>query len=134
MKWIARQNIKVDRVACPWLIRRFIDPDAEFLIVEEDQLLRTAAAEQAIPFDAPSSPEIKLNHRGNRCSFEAVVDDYRLNAPGLAKLVISLIFLHLLQDAIQVVGFRRLQRRELLEGIEFLLPEQLADGQHVPVV
>ena len=88
MKWITRKNIKVDRVACPWLIRRFIDPDAEFLFVDEDQLLLTAAAEQAVPFDAPRLPEVKLNHRGNRCSFEAIIDDYYLNAPGLARLAL----------------------------------------------
>ena len=88
MKWITRKNIKVDRVACPWLIRRFIDPDAQFLFVEEDQLLQTAAAEQAIPFDAPRIPEVKLNHRGDKCSFEAIVDDYNLNAPGLARLAL----------------------------------------------
>ena len=52
MKWITRKNIKVDRVACPWLIQRFIDPDAEFLFVEEAQLLDIAAREGAIPFDA----------------------------------------------------------------------------------
>jgi hypothetical protein len=88
MKWVTRKNIKVDRVACSWLIRRFIDPDAEFFFVDEDQLLRTAAAEQAIPFDAPKIPEVTLNHRGNRCSFEAIVDDYHLNVPGLARLAL----------------------------------------------
>jgi hypothetical protein len=88
MKWITRKNIKVDRVACPWLIRRFIDPAAEFLFVEEDQLLGTAATEKAVPFDAPRIPEVKLNHRGNRCSFEAIVDDYHLSAPGLARLAL----------------------------------------------
>ena len=88
MKWITRKNIKVDRAACPWLIRRFVDSDAEFLFVEEDQLLQTAAAEQAIPFDAPRIPEVKLNHRGDKCSFEAIVDDYNLHAPGLARLAL----------------------------------------------
>jgi hypothetical protein len=88
MKWITRKNIKVDRVACPWLIKRFIDPDAEFLFVEEEQLLGTAAAEQAIPFDAPRIPEVKLNHRGDKCSCEAIVDDYHLNSPGLARLAL----------------------------------------------
>jgi hypothetical protein len=88
MKWITRKHIKVDRVACPWLIRRFIDPNAEFLFVEEGQLLRMAAAEQAIPFDAPKIPEVTLNHRGNRCSFEAIIEDYRLNEPGLARLAL----------------------------------------------
>ena len=64
MKWITREHIKVDRVACPWLIRRFIDPEAQFLFVDESQLLESAARENAIPFDAPRLSEVKLNHRG----------------------------------------------------------------------
>jgi hypothetical protein len=86
MKWITRKNIKVDRVACPWLILRFIDPDAQFLFVDEGRLLEAAAREQAIPFDAPRLAEVKLNHRGERCSFEAIIEDYRLDAPGLRRL------------------------------------------------
>jgi len=86
MKWITRRNVKVDRVACPWLIRRFIDPHAEFLFVEEGELLAVAEREGAVPFDAPRLPQIKLNHRGERCSFEAIIEDYKLNAPGLARL------------------------------------------------
>ena len=53
MKWITRRNIKVDRVACPWLIRRFVDPAAQFIFVAEEELLTTAGKENAIPFDAP---------------------------------------------------------------------------------
>jgi hypothetical protein len=86
MKWITRKNIKVDRVACPWLIRRFVDPQAEFLFVDESELLAAAAREQAIPFDAPKLAEVKLNHRGWRCSFEAIIEDYHLQAPGLKRL------------------------------------------------
>jgi hypothetical protein len=88
MKWITRKNVKVDRVACPWLIRRFVDADAEFLFVDEDQLLSAAQAEKAIPFDAPKIPEVKLNHRGNQCSFEAIIADYNLKASGLARLAL----------------------------------------------
>jgi len=88
MKWITRKNIKVDRVACPWLIRRFVDPEAEFLFVNEDQLLDAAQAEEAIPFDAPKIPEVKLNHRGNQCSFEAIIADYNLKASGLSRLAL----------------------------------------------
>jgi len=88
MKWITRKNIKVDRIACPWLIRRFIDPGAEFLFVEEDELLRAAATEQATPYDAPRISEVKLNHRGERCSFEAIIDDFSLSAPGLSRLAL----------------------------------------------
>lgn len=88
MKWITRENIKVDRVACPWLIRRFIDPQAEFLFVSESQLLETASRENAIPFDALRLSEVKLNHCGERCSFEAIVEDYHLQAPGLERLAL----------------------------------------------
>jgi hypothetical protein len=88
MKWITREHIKIDRVACPWLIRRFIDPQARFLFVEEGQLLVTAARENAVAYDAPRLPEIKLNHRGQRCTFEAIVEDYHLQAPGLERLAL----------------------------------------------
>lgn len=86
VKWITRSNVKVDRVACPWLIRRFVDPEAEYLFVEEAQLLEAAAREQAIPFDAPKLAAVKLNHRGERCSFEAIIEDYKLQDPGLGRL------------------------------------------------
>lgn len=88
MKWITRSNVKVDRVACPWLIQRFVDPAAEFLFVPENELLETAKREAAIPFDAPRLPEVKLNHRGQRCSFEAILEDYELTDPALARLAL----------------------------------------------
>jgi len=88
MKWITRKNIKVDRVACPWLIKRFIDPEAEFLFVEEIDLLDGAARESAIPFDAPGISQVKLNHRGNRCTFEAIIEDYNLDQTGLGLLAL----------------------------------------------
>ena len=86
MKWITRSNVKVDRVACPWLIKRFIDPAAEFLFVPEDQLLEAARRHNATPFDAPRLPEVRLNHRGDRCTFEALIEDYRPAAPGIQRL------------------------------------------------
>ena len=88
MKWITRSDVKVDRVACPWLIRRFVDPEAEFLFVPEDQLLETAGREGAIPFDATRFPEVKLNHRGERCTFEAILEDYKLTEPALHRLAL----------------------------------------------
>jgi hypothetical protein len=88
MKWITRSNIKVDRVACPWLIRRFIDPQAEFLFVPEDQLLDNARKKEATPFDATRIPEVKLNHRGERCTFEAILEDYKLTDPALHRLAL----------------------------------------------
>jgi hypothetical protein len=88
MKWITRKHIRVDRVACPWLIRGFIDPDAQFLFVDKGQPLERAARENAVPFDAPRLPDVKPNHRGPRCTFEATIEDYHLQAPGLAQLAL----------------------------------------------
>jgi hypothetical protein len=88
MKWITRQNVKVDRVACPWLIKRFVDPQAEFLFVEEQNLLEQAKQQDAIPFDAPKIEAIKLNHRGPRCTFEAIVEDYNVADPAVARLAL----------------------------------------------
>jgi len=86
MKWITRSDVHVDRVACPWLIRRFIDAEAEFLFVPERDLLAKARESGATPFDAPRLPEVGLNHRGDRCTFEALLEDYHLTDPGLARL------------------------------------------------
>jgi hypothetical protein len=86
MKWITRCNVKVDRVACPWLIKRFIDGDAEFLFVPEAELLTAASREHATPFDATRLTEVKLNHRGDRCTFEAILEDYKLADPALERL------------------------------------------------
>jgi len=86
MRWITRENIKVDRVACPWLIKRFVDPYAEFLFVPEDELLDAAAREGATPFDATRFAEVKLNHRGDRCTFEAILEDFHLGEAALQRL------------------------------------------------
>ena len=88
MKWITRKDIQVDRVACPWLVKRFIDPQAEFLFVEEKDLLERARLEGAIPFDAPKIEAIKLNHRGPRCTFEAIIEDYAIADPALQQLAL----------------------------------------------
>ena len=86
VKWITRKNIMIDRVACPWLIQRFLDPDAQFLFVEEKNLLDSALAEGATPFDAPRISKIRLNHRGSRCTFEALLHDYNLSNSALTQL------------------------------------------------
>ena len=86
MRWITRKNIKVDRVACPWLIRRFVDPQAEFLFVEERDLLEESKRHDATPFDAPKIQAIKLNHRGLRCTFEAIIEDYSITDPAIHQL------------------------------------------------
>src|SRR5204863_7190694 len=85
MKWITRKDIKVDRVACPWLIKKFVDPQAEFLFVEEKDLVEEARIQDAIPFDAPKIEAIKLKHRGPRCTFEAIIEDYSIPDPALQK-------------------------------------------------
>jgi hypothetical protein len=88
MKWITRSNAKVDRVACPWLIRRFIDPQPEFIFVPEERLLAEAERLGATPFDAPRLPAVKINHRGERCSFEALIDDFHLADPVLSRMAL----------------------------------------------
>jgi len=86
MKWITRKDIKVDRVACPWLIKKFVDPQAEFLFVEEKDLLSESTRLSATPFDAPKIDAIKLNHRGPRCTFETIVEDYSVSDPAVQRL------------------------------------------------
>jgi hypothetical protein len=83
MKWVTRERPKIDRIACPWLIRRFIDPDAQFLFVPADTVGRVADAEQAIPFDVAG---VELTHFGDRCSFDAFLARYRLSDPALERL------------------------------------------------
>ena len=84
MKWITRENAKVDRVACPWLIRRFIDPQAEFLFVASDVVMRVAQAENGILYDVKG---VELGHHGKECSFEAIMWKYGLrNDPALVLL------------------------------------------------
>jgi hypothetical protein len=83
MKWITRERVKVDRVACPWLLKRFVDPAAEFLFVPADQVLATAEREGATPFDVPG---VELGHHGPECSFDAIVKKYHLSDPALSEL------------------------------------------------
>lgn len=75
MKWITREHVRVDRVACPWVIRRFVDREAEFLFVPADQVMETAKRTGAIPFDVPN---VELGHHGNDCSFDSIVKKYGL--------------------------------------------------------
>jgi hypothetical protein len=83
MKWVTRSHVHVDRVACPWLITRFVDSDAEFLFVPSNRIAQTVQTMNAIPFDAPG---VELGHRGGRCSFEAIIEQYDLKEPGLLRL------------------------------------------------
>ena len=83
MKWVTRERPKIDRIACPWLIQRFIDPEAEFLYVPAAEVLRVAAEAGATPYDVPA---VEMGHVGERCSFDAFVSKYRLTDPALARL------------------------------------------------
>jgi hypothetical protein len=80
---VTRARPKVDRVACPWLIRRFIDPDAEFLYVPADQVAAVAAREGGTPFDVPN---VELGHHGPECSFDAIIRKHGLTDPALGRL------------------------------------------------
>ena len=84
MKWVTRERVKVDRVACPWLIRKFVDPQAEFLFVPADKIMEVARKEKATPFDCKG---VELGHHGKECSFEAIVKKYGLTGdPALALM------------------------------------------------
>src|SRR4051794_713772 len=83
MKWITRERPKIDRIACPWLIRRFVDRDAEFLYVPKDKVMETAKAAGAVPYDVPN---VELTHDGELCSFDAFLKKYELRDPALHDL------------------------------------------------
>ena len=85
MKWITREHVKVDRVACPWLIRKYIDPEAEFLFVPAAEVDAVAAREGATPFDTAGA---RLGHRDGKCSFETIMEEYGLleRDPALTRM------------------------------------------------
>jgi hypothetical protein len=84
MKWITRKNVKVDRVACPWLIKRFVDKQAEFFFVPADKVMDEAGRLSATPFDVEG---VELGHHGKRCSFEAILEKFALTSdPALTLL------------------------------------------------
>jgi hypothetical protein len=85
VKWVTRERPKVDRIACPWLIRRFVDPDAEFLYVPAEEVMETAARTGAIPYDVP---DVELGHHGPECSFDAILKKYNLTDPALLRLAL----------------------------------------------
>ena len=87
MKWVTRKNANVDRIACPWLIKRFVDTEAEFLYVPAEEVSAVAEREEATPYDVKG---VELGHVDGRCSFESIVVKYHLTEPGmqlLAKIV-----------------------------------------------
>ena len=85
MKWVTREKARVDRIACPWLITRFIDKEPTFLFVPARDVLAVAKKEEAIPYDVP---DVELGHHGDQCSFDAFVDKYKLTDPALRELAL----------------------------------------------
>ena len=83
MKWVTREKAHVDRIACPWLIKRFVDPQAELLFVPADKVLEVAKKEGAISYDAKDA---ELTHVGDECSFDAIIHRYKLTDPALLEL------------------------------------------------
>lgn len=82
-RWVTRERPKVDRIACPWLVKRFVDPTAEFLYVPPKEVLKTAKEREAVPYDVP---DVDFTHQGERCSFDAFIRHYRLRDPALDEL------------------------------------------------
>ena len=83
MKWVTRSHVHVDRVACPWLINRFVDSEAEFLFVPKDRIPKVVEETGAIPFDVPG---VELGHHNGNCSFEAIIEKYGLTDSALLRL------------------------------------------------
>ena len=85
MKWVTREKAKVDRIACPWLINRFVDNEAVFLFVPADKVMEVARREGATPFDVDGA---ELGHHGDRCSFDSVIEKYGLKDPALLEMAL----------------------------------------------
>ena len=105
MKWVTRSHVHVDRVACPWLIQRFIDSEAEFLFVPAGRIEATVKEEGAIPFDAPG---VELGHHGSKCSFDALVAKYGLKDPALLRLA----------DIVRAADTRNFDKEPISLGLE----------------
>lgn len=107
MKWITRSHVHVDRVACPWLISRFLDSQAEFLFVPKSRVLESAQREEAISFDAPGA---RYDHDGDLCTFDVLIRDYGLSDPALLRMA----------RAVNAADTRRYDRDPLASGLEAL--------------
>jgi hypothetical protein len=83
MKWVTREHVHVDRTACPWLIKRFVDPNAEFVFVPAEKLEEIVSKEKAIPYDAPN---VELGHHGEKCSFDSIIEKYKILDPAVLEL------------------------------------------------
>ena len=105
MKWITRSHVHVDRVACPWLITRFVDSEAEFLFVPKNRVAQVAREQDAIPFDVPDA---ELGHHGDGCSFDAIILKYELKDAALLRLA----------KIVNAADTNRLERDSISAGLE----------------
>src|SRR6266571_5871286 len=129
MRWITREHVKVDRVACPWLIRKFVDQEAEFLFVPADRVFEVAAREKAVPFDVAG---VELGHHEGKSSFEAIVAKYQIEDPAIHLLAQIVHGADVAQDlygrpeapGLKAIaeGFRHLGLRDDYEILEKELP------------
>lgn len=116
MKFVTREKVGVERVACPWLVKKFIDPAAEFLFVPEEQVLEVAKKENAISFDAHGKGE--LDHKDGKCSFEAFLQRYNLTDPALkemAKIIHAADIVADRDSAPEAIGFLA-----IIKGLQLL--------------
>ncbi|MBF0344933.1 MAG: chromate resistance protein [Nitrospirae bacterium] len=105
MKWITRSHVHVDRVACPWLISRFVDSNAEFIFVPRSQVMEVAERQGAIPFDSPGA---ELNHEGDLCTFDVIIKKFGLTDKALLRLA----------KVVNAADTNRLQNDPLAAGLE----------------
>ena len=122
MLWITRSHIHVDRVACPWLITRFIDSEAEFLFVAKSQVEDIAKKRQAIPFDVP---DVELGHRDGKCSFEIIIENYGLEDPALLRLAKIVHAADISKDLDKDAYARGLEA--IAQGFSLLYPNDLTN-------
>jgi hypothetical protein len=85
MKWITRERPKIDRIACPWLIRRFVDPEAEFIYVAKEKVFEEAEKQQAIPYDIPGA---EYSHYGDECTFDYIVKKHQLTDAAILQIAV----------------------------------------------
>lgn len=125
MKWVTRSHVHVDRVACPWLITRFIDNEAEFLFVPKSEVERISNETGAIPFDAPG---VELGHHDGRCSFESMILKYKLKEPGLLRLAKIIHAADVDEDVDSDPIARGLEA--IASGFSLRFPEDLENLEH----
>ena len=125
MKWVTRSHVHVDRVACPWLITRFVDSEAEFSFVPRDEIDRVVKETGAIPFDAPG---VELGHHENRCSFESIMLKYELKEPGLVRLAEIVHAADVAEDIDKEPIARGLEA--IASGFSLRFPEDMENLEH----